>query len=65
MGHDSHSSTQLQVAACTVTEFSLADALSYQDYVTDRLRAHPGPAEAALRWVVDRDNASGGHLFGC
>ena len=39
----------------TVTDFALADALWYHTFVTDHLRAHPGPADEAIRWTLDRD----------
>ena len=38
-----------------VTDFALADALWYHTFVTDHLRAHPGPADEAIRWTLDRD----------
>ena len=39
----------------TVTDFAVADALWYHTFVTDHLRAHPGPADEAIRWTLDRD----------
>lgn len=47
--------SKLHVQSTMVTDFSLSDALAYHVFVTDRLRAHPGPAEAAIQWTLDRD----------